>query len=109
MGAVDAAAEGLRSLAAELEHVVSQGADRAEAWLTSPAGRRFRKNAARAVLIGTPLLFRHRFFRYTWTGRLIELAGGAALLIKLAEAIRDWEPELSPGSSAEPAAGPAYS
>ena len=40
-----------------------------------------------------PLLFRHRFFRSTWPGRIIELAGGAALLIKLAEAIRDWEPE----------------
>ena len=48
---------------------------------------------ARALLVASPLLFRHRFFRATWTGRIIELAGGAALLVKLAEAIRDWEPE----------------
>lgn len=97
---MDAAAEGLRSLAAA-EHVLSQGVDRAEAWLATPAGRRFRKNAARVILVATPLLFRHRFFRSTWPGRIIELAGGAALLAKVAEAIRDWEPEVGPGPSAE--------
>jgi hypothetical protein len=95
MSAADAAAEALASLAVEAERVLGEGVDRAQAWLTSPAGRRFRANAARAMLIVTPLLFRHRFFRSTWTGRLIELAGGAALLVKLAEAIRDWEPEAA--------------
>jgi hypothetical protein len=109
MGAADAAAEGLRSLAAEAEHVLNQGVDRAQAWLASPAGRQFRKNAARVMLIGAPLLFRHRFFRSTWTGRIIELAGGAALLVKLAEAIRDWEPEqpMPPPGPAEPVPGSA--
>jgi hypothetical protein len=29
-------------------------------------------------------------------GRLIEFAGGAAVLIKLAEIIRDWEPDSFP-------------
>jgi hypothetical protein len=92
MGAADAAAEGLRSLLSEVEHVLGDGVERAEEWLASPAGVRFRKNAARVLLVTSPLLFRHRFFRATWPGRLIELAGGAALLVKLAEAIRDWEP-----------------
>ncbi len=95
MSAVDAAAEGLRSLAVEAEHMLSEGVDRAEAWLASPAGQLFRKRAARVILVATPLLFRHRFFRSTWPGRIIELAGGAALLAKLAEAIRDWEPGLA--------------
>ncbi len=95
MGAADAAAEGLRSLALEAERVLGDGVDRAEEWLASPAGRQFRKNAARVVLVASPLLFRHRFFRATWPGRLIELAGGAALLVKLAEAIRDWEPRAA--------------
>ena len=36
------------------------------------------------------------FFRYTWPGRIIELAGGAAIVIKLAELIRDWEPDEYP-------------
>ncbi len=80
--------------------------DRAEAWLATPAGRRFRKRAARVILVGTPLLFRHRFFRSTWPGRIIELTGGAALLVKLAEAIRDWEPSPGPGPRPEGVPGP---
>jgi hypothetical protein len=101
MSAVDTAAEGLRSLANEVEHLLSEGVDRAEDWLATPAGRKFRKRAARLILVATPLLFRHRFFRSTWPGRIIELAGGAALLMKLAEAIRDWEPDLRHGPGAE--------
>jgi hypothetical protein len=100
MSAADAA-EGLRSLVLEFERIMAEGVDRAEAWLATPAGERFRKRAARVILVATPLLFRHRFFRSTWTGRIIELVGGGALLVKLAEAIRDWEPK------AERAPGPA--
>jgi len=95
MSAVDAAAEGLRSLAMEAEHVLAEGVDRAEAWLASPAGQLFRKRAARVILVATPLLFRRRVVRALGPGRIIELAGGAALLVKLAEAIRDWEPGLA--------------
>ena len=108
MSATDAAAEGLRSLFVELEQVLSEGVDRAEEWLASPAGYRFRTRASRVILIATPLLFRHRFFRSTWPGRIIELAGGAALLVKLAEAIRDWERNAQRGSGSAPGVpGPA--
>jgi hypothetical protein len=83
----------LRRLAAEAQQALGEGVDQARAWLVSPSGRRFRSITARVLLVATPLVFRHRFFRYTWFGRVIELTGGAALLIKLAELIRDWEPE----------------
>ena len=99
---MSAAAEGLRSLLVELEYVMAEGVDRAEEWLASPAGQKFRKRAARVILVATPLLFRHRFFRSTWPGRIIELAGGAALLVKLAEAIRDWEPNAGPEAEGVP-------
>ena|SRR5436190_6561452 len=89
----EAAADELRRLAGEAQKALAQGVEQTRAWLATENGRRFRQIAARALLVATPLLFRHRFFRYTWTGRIVELAGGAALLIKLAEAIRDWEPE----------------
>jgi hypothetical protein len=89
----EAAADEIRRLAGEAQKALSQGVDQTRAWLATENGRRFRQVAARVLLVATPLLFRHRFFRSTWTGRIIELAGGAALLIKLAEAIRDWEPE----------------
>jgi len=38
-------------------------------------------------------VLRHPFFK-TPAGRLLGAAGGAALLLKLAELLRDWEPEL---------------
>ena len=37
-------------------------------------------------------MLRHPFFR-TPLGRVVQVAGGAALLVRVAEAIRDWEPE----------------
>jgi hypothetical protein len=83
----------LSHLAAEAQKAVADGVEQTRAWLGSPNGRRFRQIMARVLLVASPLLFRHRFFRATWTGRIIELAGGAALLVKVAEAIRDWEPE----------------
>jgi len=83
----------VRRLADEAQKALMQGVDQTRAWLATENGRRFRQIVARALLVATPLVFRHRFFRSTWTGRILELAGGAALLIKVAEAIRDWEPE----------------
>jgi hypothetical protein len=85
--------EELSRLAAEAQKAVTDGVEQTRAWLATPNGRRFREITARVLLVASPLLFRHRFFRSTWVGRIIELAGGAALLVKLAEAIRDWEPE----------------
>ena len=89
----ESAREEVRRLAEEAQKALSEGVDQTRAWLGSENGRRFRQITARVLLVTAPLLFRHRFFRSTWPGRIIELAGGAALLIKLAEAIRDWEPE----------------
>jgi hypothetical protein len=60
-------------------------------YLDSPAGRRLRRILAGALIISVPLLTRIPGFRRSPIGRAIELVGGAALLVKLAEAIRDWE------------------
>jgi len=92
---LDTMGEDLSRLAAEAQRAMAQGVEQTRAWLATPNGRRFREITARVLLVASPLLFRHRFFRSTWVGRIIELTGGAALLIKLAEAIRDWEPEPS--------------
>jgi hypothetical protein len=94
-------ADELRRLAQEAQRAVADGVDATRAWLATPNGRRFRQVTARVLLVATPFVFRHRFFRSTWTGRLIELTGGTAVLIKLAEAIRDWDPELQPTSVVE--------
>jgi hypothetical protein len=70
-------------------------------YLDSPAGRRFRRILAGAVIISVPLLTRLPVFRRTPIGRAVELIGGAALLVKLAEAIRDWERSETAGAAHE--------
>ncbi|MGH2658745.1 MAG: hypothetical protein ACRDHS_03545 [Actinomycetota bacterium] len=81
----------LRSWALELEAALNRGVDEVQAWLATPQGRFFRALAARLLLVAAPLVVRHPFFK-TPVGRLVELAGGAALLVKLAEYVREWEP-----------------
>ncbi len=76
----------------QAEQALDRSVDEARAWLGTPAGRRVRRLAARLLILGAPVVARHPFFK-TPVGRLVELAGGAALLIKVAETIRDWEPE----------------
>jgi hypothetical protein len=84
----------LRHLARQAEEAFEQGVEEARAWLVSEQGRRYRSLAARALILAAPAILRHPFFR-TPLGKLVELAGGAALLIKVADLIRDWEPPPS--------------
>jgi hypothetical protein len=83
-------------LFSEAREILGAGADQLRDWLATPQGRRFRQLVARGLLVGSPLIFRFRLFRATPIGRLVEFAGGAAVLIKLAEIIRDWEPDTFP-------------
>ena len=76
---------------------VERGADQTRAFLASPTGRRVRTLTASGLLLATPLILRHPFFR-TPLGRVIELGGAAALIAKGATVIRDWEP--APGTVA---------
>lgn len=92
----------LRRWFAELEGALDRSVDDARIWLATPTGRRVRGLAARMLIVGAPLVLRHPFFK-TPVGRLVELAGGAALLVKVAEIVRDWEPELLGPASATPA------
>ena len=85
-----AAAE-LTQLLEALEETIERGAEQTRAFLASPAGRRVRSMAASGLLLVTPLVLRHPFFR-TPLGRVIEIGGAAALIAKGAATIRDWEP-----------------
>jgi hypothetical protein len=82
----------LRRWFGEAERALDRGVDEARTWLATPTGRRVRALAARLLIVGAPLVLRHPFFK-TPVGRLVELAGGAAVLVKVAEIVRDWEPE----------------
>jgi hypothetical protein len=85
-----------RKLLTEAQEVLGSGADAMRAWLATPQGKRFRQLFARALIVGSPLIFRFKLMKASPMGRLIEFAGGAAVLIKLAEIIRDWEPDTFP-------------
>jgi hypothetical protein len=80
--------EGLRRIGDRIE----VGVQEVEDFLDSPAGRRLRRLLAGAAIIGAPLLFRLPALRRFPLLRVLELAGGAALVVKFAEALRDWEP-----------------
>lgn len=66
--------------------------DDAVAFLTSPAGRRLRVVLAGALIATAPLVFRVPGLRRYPLIRALELIGGAALVVKFAETMRDWEP-----------------
>jgi hypothetical protein len=88
----------LQAWAREFETRLEQGVDEARAWLASPQGKEVRALAARLMIVTAPFLVRGRFFK-TPVGRLIEVAGGAAFLVKLAEVVRDWEPRVPESES----------
>ena len=85
-----------QKLFAEAREVLGSGAEALRAWLSTPQGRRFRQLFARVLIVSSPLIFRMKLMKASPVGRLIEFAGGAAVLIKLAEIIRDWEPDSFP-------------
>jgi hypothetical protein len=66
-------------------------ADELLEFLDSPGGRRLRRIVATGLILSVPLIMRIPGLKRTPLGRLVELAGGATLIVKLAEVIRDWE------------------
>ena len=62
-------------------------------FLASPAGEQWRRRAAWVMVVALPLAFKIPVLRRHWALRFLELVGGAAILVKLGQAVRDWEPE----------------
>jgi len=77
----------LQDLAARAQLTI----DELLAFLESPAGRRLRRGVAAGLIVSVPIVMRIPGLRRSPLGRLIEGAGGAVLVVKLAELIRDWE------------------
>jgi hypothetical protein len=78
----------------ELLAQLDQGVTEFRRYMASPEGREMRRRAAQFLIIASPLVFRLKFFRSTPLGRVLGVVGGAALVVKLAEALRDWEPDI---------------
>ena len=85
------ASEEIRRAWVAFEDAVNRGADETLEFLASPAGIRLRALLASGLVLATPMIMKHPFFR-TPVGRVIQIGGAAALLAKAADALRDWEP-----------------
>jgi hypothetical protein len=77
----------LHDLAERAEMSVDELAE----FLDSPTGRRLRGMLATGLVVSVPLVMRVPGLRRSPIGRLVELTGGAAIVMAIAEAIRDWE------------------
>jgi hypothetical protein len=62
------------------------------AFLGTPAGRKLRTVLAGALIATAPMIFRVPGLRRYPLIRTLEVIGGAALVVKFAESLRDWEP-----------------
>jgi hypothetical protein len=60
-------------------------------FLASPMGRRMRGVLAAGIILAAPAIFRIPGLRRYPLIRALELLGGAALIVRFAEALRDWE------------------
>ena len=82
-------------------HAVDQGIDQTVMFLGSPTGKTVRAVVATSLVVATPVILRHPFFK-TPFGRAIQVAGAAAVIAKGAELIRDWEPSPPTGPGPVP-------
>ncbi|HZA27794.1 MAG TPA: hypothetical protein VE915_09190 [Actinomycetota bacterium] len=79
-------------LARELRREARTLVEDARAFLASPEGEHLRRIVATGLIVAAPFVSRLPVFRASRLGRLVGLAGGAAVIVKLANMIRDWEP-----------------
>lgn len=76
----------------DMADAVYDAVEDVKAYLGSPEGREMRRKAAAGLMLAAPLIARLPAIRATKLGKVVGFAGGAALIVKAAEMIRDWEP-----------------
>lgn len=87
----------------ELSEWFDTSAEEVLEFLDSPGGRRLRTMLATGMIVSIPLLMRLPGLRRSPMGRLLEMTGGAAIVMKLGELIRDWERDRQPTIDVPPA------
>lgn len=73
--------------------VTKVAVDEAKRFAASEQGRKIRHNVATGLIVAAPAVVSLPVLRRTRIGKWIELAGGAALVVAVAEKIRDWNPD----------------
>jgi hypothetical protein len=80
------------SLVDDLAETVFDTVEDVKGYLASERGRDLRRKVATGLIVAAPVIARLPAMRLSKIGKVIGFAGGAALIIKAAEMIRDWEP-----------------
>jgi hypothetical protein len=75
---------------------VQKAVDDLLTYLASPRGKELRGRLAMGLIALAPAIARAPGLRRHPLFRLLGIAGAATLLVKVGEAIRDWEPGTSP-------------
>ena len=77
--------------------VTQMAVGEAKRFAASDQGRKIRHNVATGLIVAAPVVVSLPVLRRTRLGKLIELSGGAALIVTVAEKLRDWDPDETAG------------
>jgi hypothetical protein len=82
----------------DVREVAKDGIREAQLFASTPQARRARAVLATGLIAAAPVITRHPYMRASRVMRLLGVAGGAAVIVKVAETIRDWEPDVVAGN-----------
>jgi hypothetical protein len=74
----------------------SDAADGVRSFLASERGKRMRRQVATALIVAAPVISELPVIRRHPIARVLRAAGVAAMVVKGAEWLRDWEPQALP-------------
>jgi hypothetical protein len=77
----------------------SDAADAARSFMASDRGRRMRRQVATVLIVAAPVISELPVIRRHPVARILRTAGMAALVVKGAEWLRDWQPQVVPDLS----------
>jgi hypothetical protein len=74
----------------------SDAAEAARSFIASERGRRLRRQVATVLIVAAPVISELPVIRRHPVARILRTAGVAALVVKGAEWLRDWQPQAIP-------------
>lgn len=76
----------------DVAETVYDAYEEVKTYLATDEGRELRRKVAAGLMFSAPIIARLPVMKASKVGKLVGFAGGAALIVKAAEMIRDWEP-----------------
>lgn len=89
-------AAGSTGLLDEVFEAAADAADTVRSFMASERGRRLRHQVATALIVAAPVISELPVIRRHPVARILRTAGVAALVVRGAEWLRDWQPQNLP-------------